>query len=159
FYKVHEQMRDRLRANAIAIQLPIGSETEFKGSLYLVRMCAYMYTNDQGTDIQETEIPAELQEKASEYRTKLVEAVAETEDTLMGKYFEGEELTEAEIRTALRKGTIEGTIVPVLCGSAFKNKGVQPLLDCIVDYLPSPLDKGEVSGHDAKDNEKIVNRK
>jgi len=146
FYKVHEQMRDRLRANAIAIQLPIGSETEFKGIIDLVRMCAYMYTNDQGTDIQETEIPAELQEKASEYRTKLVEAVAETEDTLMGKYFEGEELTEAEIRTALRKGTIEGTIVPVLCGSAFKNKGVQLMLDAVIDYLPAPTEVPPIQG-------------
>ncbi|MFN7348363.1 MAG: elongation factor G [Dolichospermum sp.] len=146
FYKVHEQMRDRLRANAIAIQLPIGSETEFKGIIDLVRMCAYMYTNDQGTDIQETEIPAELQEKASEYRTKLVEAVAETEDTLMGKYFEGEELTEAEIRTALRKGTIEGTIVPVLFGSAFKNKGVQLMLDAVIDYLPAPTEVPPIQG-------------
>ena len=146
FYKVHEQMRDRLRANAIAIQLPIGSETEFKGIIDLVRMCAYMYTNDQGTDIQETEITAELQEKASEYRTKLVEAVAETEDTLMGKYFEGEELTEAEIRTALRKGTIEGTIVPVLCGSAFKNKGVQLMLDAVIDYLPAPTEVPPIKG-------------
>ena len=146
FYKVHDQMRDRLRANAIAIQLPIGSETEFKGIIDLVRMCAYMYTNDQGTDIQETEIPAELQEKASEYRTKLVEAVAETEDNLMSKYFEGEELTEAEIRTALRKGTIEGTIVPVLCGSAFKNKGVQLMLDAVIDYLPAPTEVPPIQG-------------
>ena len=146
FYRVHDQMRDRLRANAIAIQLPIGSETEFKGIIDLVRMCAYMYTNDQGTDIQETEIPAELQEKASEYRTKLVEAVAETEDTLMSKYFEGEELTEAEIRTALRKGTIEGTIVPVLCGSAFKNKGVQLMLDAVIDYLPAPTEVPPIQG-------------
>ncbi|MDB9535940.1 elongation factor G [Dolichospermum planctonicum CS-1226] len=146
FYRVHEQMRDRLRANAIAIQLPIGSETEFKGIIDLVRMCAYMYTNDQGTDIQETEIPAELQEKASEYRTKLVEAVAETEDNLMSKYFEGEELTEAEIRTALRKGTIEGTIVPVLCGSAFKNKGVQLMLDAVIDYLPAPTEVPPIQG-------------
>ena len=146
FYRVHDQMRDRLRANAIAIQLPIGSETEFKGIIDLVRMCAYMYTNDQGTDIQETEIPAELQKKASEYRTKLVEAVAETEDTLMSKYFEGEELTEAEIRTALRKGTIEGTIVPVLCGSAFKNKGVQLMLDAVIDYLPAPTEVPPIQG-------------
>ncbi|MFM6333040.1 MAG: elongation factor G, partial [Dolichospermum sp.] len=146
FYRVHDQMRDRLRANAIAIQLPIGSETEFKGIVDLVRMCAYMYTNDQGTDIQETEIPAELQEKASEYRTKLVEAVAETEDTLMTKYFEGEELTEAEIRSALRKGTIEGTIVPVLCGSAFKNKGVQLMLDAVIDYLPAPTEVPPIQG-------------
>ncbi|QYX33299.1 elongation factor G [Sphaerospermopsis torques-reginae] len=146
FYRVHEQMRDRLRANAIAIQLPIGSESDFKGIVDLVRMCAYMYTNDQGTDIQETEIPAELQDKAAEYRTALIEAVSETDDELMNKYFEGEELTEAEIRTALRKGTIAGTIVPVLCGSAFKNKGVQLMLDAVVDYLPAPIDVPAIQG-------------
>jgi elongation factor G len=146
FYKVHDQMCDRLRANAIAIQLPIGSETEFKGIIDLVKMCAYMYTNDQGTDIQTTEIPADLAEKAAQYRIKLVEAVSETDDTLMNKYFEGEELTEAEIRAALRTGTIAGTIVPVLCGSAFKNKGVQLMLDAVIDYLPSPLEVPPIQG-------------
>ncbi len=146
FYRVHDQMVDRLRANAIAIQLPIGSETEFKGIVDLVKMCAYMYTNDQGTDIQTTEIPAELAEKAAQYRTKLVEAVSETDDRLMNKYFEGEELTEAEICTALRKGTIAGKIVPVLCGSAFKNKGVQLMLDAVIDYLPSPLEVPPIQG-------------
>lgn len=146
FYRVHDQMVDRLRANAIAIQLPIGSETEFKGIVDLVKMCAYMYTNDQGTDIQTTEIPAELAEKAAQYHIKLVEAVSETDDRLMNKYFEGEELTEAEICTALRKGTIAGTIVPVLCGSAFKNKGVQLMLDAVIDYLPSPLEVPPIQG-------------
>jgi elongation factor G len=146
FYRVHDQMVDRLRANAIAIQLPIGSETEFKGIVDLVKMCAYMYTNDQGTDIQTTEIPADLAEKAAQYRTKLVEAVSETDDRLMNKYFEGEELTEAEICTALRKGTIDGKIVPVLCGSAFKNKGVQLMLDAVIDYLPSPLEVPPIQG-------------
>ncbi|MBH8562443.1 elongation factor G [Nostoc sp. CENA67] len=146
FYKVHGQMRDRLRANAIAIQLPIGSENDFKGIVDLVRMRAYIYANDQGTDIQETDIPAELQDKAEEYRTQLIEAVAETDDDLMSKYFEGEELTEDEIRTALRKGTIAGTIVPVLCGSAFKNKGVQLMLDAVVDYLPAPIDVPPIQG-------------
>jgi elongation factor G len=146
FYRVHDQMVDRLRANAIAIQLPIGSETEFKGIIDLVKMCAYMYTNDQGTDIETTEIPAELAEKAAQYRIKLVEAVSETSDVLMNKYFEGEELTEAEICTALRKGTIAGKIVPVLCGSAFKNKGVQLMLDAVIDYLPSPLEVPPIQG-------------
>ncbi|BAZ29050.1 translation elongation factor G [Cylindrospermum sp. NIES-4074] len=146
FYRVHEQMRDRLRANAIAIQLPIGSENDFKGIIDLVRMCAYIYTNDQGTDIQETEIPAELQEQAAKYRTQLVEAVSETDDALMNKYFEGEELTEAEIRSALRTGTTAGTIVPVLCGSAFKNKGVQLMLDAVVDYLPAPTEVPPIQG-------------
>ena len=146
FYRVHEQMRDRLRANAIAIQVPIGSENEFKGIVDLVRKRAYIYNNDQGTDIQETDIPAEIQEKAEEYRTKLIEAVAETDDNLMNKYFEGEELTEDEICAALRKGTIAGTIVPVLCGSAFKNKGVQLMLDAVVDYLPAPTEVPAIQG-------------
>ncbi|BAT51942.1 elongation factor G [Nostoc sp. NIES-3756] len=146
FYRVHEQMRDRLRANAIAIQLPIGSENDFKGIVDLVRKRAYIYTNDQGTDIQETEIPADMQEQTEEYYTKLVEAVAETDDDLMTKYFEGEALTEEEIRTALRKGTIAGTIVPVLCGSAFKNKGVQLMLDAVVDYLPAPTEVPPIQG-------------
>ncbi|MBE9198152.1 MULTISPECIES: elongation factor G [unclassified Nodularia (in: cyanobacteria)] len=164
FYRVHDQMCDRLRANAIAIQLPIGSETEFSGIVDLVRKCAYIYNNDEGTDIEETDIPAEMQEKVDEYRTKLIEAVAETSDVLMNKYFEGEELTEAEIRTALRKGTIAGKIVPVLCGSAFKNKGVQLMLDAVVDYLPAPtevpaiqgtLPNGETVERKADDNEPL----
>jgi len=146
FYRVHEQVRDRLRANAIAIQLPIGSENEFRGIVDLVKMSAYIYGNDQGTDIQETDIPEEMLPQVEEYRTKLIEAVAETDDDLMNKYFEGEEITEAEIRTALRKGTIAGTIVPLLCGSAFKNKGVQLLLDGVVDYLPAPIDVPPIQG-------------
>ncbi|WP_017652907.1 elongation factor G [Fortiea contorta] len=165
FYKVHEQMRDRLRANAIAIQLPIGSENEFQGIVDLVRNRAYIYTNDQGTDIQETDIPAELQAQVEEYRIKLVEAVSETDDALMTKYFEGEELTEEEIAVALRKGTIAGTIVPVLCGSAFKNKGVQLMLDAVVDYLPAPsevppiqgiLPNGDTVERQADDNEPLA---
>ncbi|MDB9540481.1 elongation factor G [Anabaenopsis tanganyikae CS-531] len=146
FYRVHEQMRDRLRTNAIAIQLPIGSENDLRGIVDLVRQRAYIYNNDEGTDIEETDIPAEMQEQVEEYRTKLVEAVAETNDTLMSKYFEGEELTEDEIRGALRQGTIAGTIVPVLCGSAFKNKGVQLMLDAVVDYLPAPTEVPAIQG-------------
>lgn len=164
FYKVHEQVRDRLRTNAIAIQLPIGSETEFKGIIDLVRMRAYIYTNDQGTDIEDTEIPQDMLSQVEEHRVKLIEAVAETDDNLMNKYFEGEELTEAEVRKALRKGTVAGIIVPVLCGSAFKNKGVQLLLDAVVDYLPAPSDvppiqgtlaNGEVIERHADDNEPL----
>ncbi|MEH2416417.1 elongation factor G [Nostoc sp.] len=146
FYKVHDQIRDRLRANAIAIQLPIGSENDFRGIVDLVRQRAYVYANDQGTDIQETDIPEELQAQVDEFRTKLIEAAAETDDALMTKYFEGEELTEQEVRTALRKGTIAGTIVPVLCGSAFKNKGVQLMLDAVVDYLPAPSEVPPIQG-------------
>ncbi|MEO1184519.1 MAG: elongation factor G, partial [Cyanobacteria bacterium J06636_27] len=146
FYRVYEQVRDRLRANAIPIQLPIGSESEFGGIIDLVKMRAFIYNNDQGTDIEEQDIPSEMLELAQEYRTKLVEAVAETSDDLMTKYFEGEELTEDEVRQALRKGTIAGTMVPMLCGSAFKNKGVQLLLDGVVDYLPSPLEVPPIQG-------------
>jgi elongation factor G len=146
FFKVYDQVRDRLRTNAVPIQLPIGSETDLRGIVDLVGMRAFIYTNDQGTDIQETEIPAELQEQAEEFRAKLIEAVAETDEALIEKYLEGEELTEAEIREGLRKGTIAGTIVPVLCGSAFKNKGVQLLLDAVVDYLPAPIDVPPIQG-------------
>lgn len=146
FFKVYEQLRDRLRANAVPIQVPIGSEGEFRGIVDLVRMRAKIYTNDLGTDIEDAEIPAEVLEVAQEYRAKLIESVAETDDVLTEKYLEGEELTEAEIATALRKGTIDGTIVPMLCGSAFKNKGVQLLLDAVVDYLPAPRDVPAIQG-------------
>jgi elongation factor G len=146
FYRVYDQIRDRLRANAVPIQLPIGSEDNLKGIVDLVRMRAYLYTNDIGTDIKETDIPADMQELAEEYRLKLVESVAETDDALTEKYLEGEELTEAEIRAALRKGTIDGTIVPMLCGSAFKNKGVQLMLDAVIDYLPAPVDVPAIQG-------------
>lgn len=146
FFKVYNQVRDRLRANAVPAQLPIGSEDNLKGIVDLVRMRAYIYTNDLGTDIQETEIPEEIRELAEEYRVKLVEAAAETDDALTEKYLEGEELTEDEIRASLRKGTISGQIVPMFCGSAFKNKGVQLLLDAVVDYLPSPIEVPAIQG-------------
>ncbi|NJL65986.1 MAG: elongation factor G [Oscillatoriales cyanobacterium RU_3_3] len=146
FYKVYGQIRDRMRANAVPIQIPIGSEENFKGIVDLVQMKAYIYTNDIGTDIEEVEIPEEVQDLATEYRTKLIESVAETDDALTEKYLEGEELTEAEIQAALRQGTIQGTIVPMLCGSAFKNKGVQLLLDAVIDYLPSPLEVPPIQG-------------
>jgi elongation factor G len=146
FFKVYDQLRDRLRANTVAIQLPIGSENEFKGIVDLVGMRAFIYTNDQGTNIEETDIPADMQAMAEEYRARLVESVSETDEALIEKYLEGEELTEAEIRQGLRKGTIAGTIVPVLCGSAFKNRGVQLLLDAVVDYLPAPIDVPPIQG-------------
>jgi elongation factor G len=146
FYKVYSQIRDRVRANAVPIQIPIGAENDFRGIVDLVRMRAYIYKDDQGKEVEDTEIPADLQEVAEEYRTKLIESVAETDDVLTEKYLEGEELTEQEIRTALRKGTIAGTIVPLLCGSAFKNKGVQLLLDAVVDYLPAPIDVPPIQG-------------
>lgn len=146
FFKVYDQLRDRLRTNAVAIQIPIGSESDFHGIIDLVQMRARIYTNDLGTDMQDTEIPEEVQELAQEYRVKLIEAVAEADEALLEKYLAEEELTEDEIRSALRKGTIAGTIVPVLCGSAFKNRGVQLLLDGVVDYLPSPPEVPPIQG-------------
>ncbi|MBD2652225.1 elongation factor G [Synechocystis sp. FACHB-383] len=147
FFRVCQQISDRLRANAVPIQIPIGSEAEFEGIVDLVRMKAYLYKNDLGTDIQEVPIPAAVQDKAEEYRLRLVESVAEADDALMEKYLEGEELTADELVAGLRRGTIAGTMVPVLCGSAFKNKGVQLLLDAVVDYLPSPLEVPAIEGH------------
>jgi elongation factor G len=146
FFKVYEQLRDRLRANAVPIQIPIGSETEFRGIVDLVRMRAKMYHNDLGTEIEETEIPEDILELAQEYRAHLIEAVAETDEALLEKFALEEEFTEEEIRSALHKGTVKGAIVPVLCGSAFKNKGVQMLLDAVVDYLPSPLEVPPIKG-------------
>lgn len=146
FFKVLEQVRDRLRTNAVPIQIPIGSEDNLRGIVDLVRMRAHIYANDIGTDIQECEIPEDVKLQATEYRVKLIEAVADTDDSLTEKYLEGEELTEAEIRLALRKGTLSGAIIPVLCGSAFKNKGIQLLLDAVIDYLPAPIDVPAVQG-------------
>ncbi|MBD1922788.1 elongation factor G [Microcoleus sp. FACHB-831] len=146
FYKVYAQIRDRMRANAVPIQIPIGSENDFQGIVDLVRMRAMFAKDDQGKEIEDRDIPEDLRAKADEFRVKLVESVAETDDILMEKYLEGEELTEEEISTALRKGTIAGTIVPLLCGSAFKNKGVQALLDAVVEYLPSPIDVPPIQG-------------
>lgn len=146
FFKVYDQLRDRLRANAVAIQIPIGSESDLRGIVDLVRMRATIYNNDLGTDSEDIEIPEEVKQQAEEFRAKLVESVSETDEALIEKYLEGEELTEEEIRTALRKGTVTGTIVPVLCGSAFKNKGVQLLLDAVIDYLPAPMDVPAIQG-------------
>ncbi len=146
FFKVYDQIRDRMRCNAVPIQIPIGSESDLRGIVDLVRMRAKIYANDLGTDIEDTEIPEEVKEQAQQYRTKLIESVAETDEALIEKYLEGEELTEDEIRQALRKGTVAGTIVPVLCGSAFKNKGVQLLLDAVIDYLPAPIDVPAIQG-------------
>ena len=146
FFRVYNQVRDRLRTNAVPIQIPIGGEDQFKGIVDLVRMQAYLYTNDLGTDIEVSDIPADVKAMAEEYRTVLLEAVAETDDGLIEKYLSGEELSHQEIVAALRKGTTEGTIVPVLCGSAFKNKGVQLLLDAVVDYLPAPIDVPPIQG-------------
>ncbi len=146
FYKVYEQVCDRLRANAVPIQLPIGSEDQFDGVIDLVSMTARIYNDDLGQDMIDTDIPDEMQELVKQYRSKLIEAVAETDDALTEKYLEGEAFTEEEIRRAIRKSTIAGTMVPMLCGSAFKNKGVQLLLDAVVDYLPAPIDVPPIQG-------------
>jgi elongation factor G len=146
FYRVYGQIRDRMRANAVPIQIPIGQESDLRGIVDLVKMRAYIYNDDVGNDISEVDIPEEVRENADKFRLKLVESVAETDDALTEKYLEGEALTEAEIRQALRKGTINGSIVPMLCGSAFKNKGVQLLLDAVLDYLPSPLEVPAIVG-------------
>jgi elongation factor G len=146
FYKVYDQVRDRLGANAVAIQVPIGAEDQLKGVVDLVTMKAYIYKDDLGKDIVITEIPEEVKAHAEEYRAKLIEAAAETSDALMEKYFAGEELSEAEIKSALRTGVLSGAIVPMICGSAFKNKGVQLLLDAVIDYLPSPNEVPAIEG-------------
>jgi elongation factor G len=141
-----QEMRDRLQANAVPIQLPIGSEDSFQGMIDLITMKAIIYTDDLGTTSEAREIPDEYKELAEEWRTNLLDAVAELDDDLMEKYLEGEELTEEEIHAALRKGTCEVKITPVLCGSSYRNKGVQPLLDAVVAYLPSPLDVPAIQG-------------
>ena len=146
FLRVVQQIRDRLGANAIPVQLPIGSEDQFRGMVDLVRQKAYYYLDDLGTRTEEQSIPEDMKELVAEYREKLLEAVAETDEDLMIKYLEGEELTVEEIVGAIRKATIGVKMIPVLCGSAFKNKGVQLLLDAVVDYCPSPKDIPPVHG-------------
>jgi elongation factor G len=146
FLGVVDMVRDRLKANAVPIQLPIGSEDSFVGMIDLVEMNAEIYKDDLGKDIQITEIPAELLAEAEKYRYALVEAVAEADEEVLVKYLEGEELSKEEIKACIRKMTIAGTLVPVLCGSSYKNKGVQPLLDAVVDYMPSPIDIPPIKG-------------
>lgn len=146
FFKGLDMIKTRLGANPIALQIPIGAEENFKGIIDLVEMRAIIYTDDLGKTLAEAEIPAELMDQAMEYREKLVEAAAENDEELMMKYLEGEELTKDEIKKGIRKGTLAVTMIPVVCGSSFKNKGVQPLLDSIVAYLPSPLDIPAMEG-------------
>ncbi|MFK4566221.1 elongation factor G [Enterococcus sp. UD-01] len=149
-------LHDRLQANAHPIQLPIGAEDSFEGIIDLITMKAEIYTNDLGTDIQETEIPAEYMDQAVEWREKLVEAVAETDEDLMMKYLEGEEITIDELKAGIRQATINVEFFPVLAGSAFKNKGVQLMLDAVLDYLPSPLDIDAIKGIDVKTDEETT---
>ena len=148
-------LHDRLDANAHAIQLPIGAEDQFEGIIDLVEMKAYFYGNDLGTDITEGEIPDEYKDQAEEYRAKLIEAVADLDEDLMMKYLEGEEITVEELKAGIRKATINVEMFPVLCGSAFKNKGVQLVLDAVIDYLPSPIDIPAIKGIDPKTDEEV----
>ena len=146
FYNVVEMMKDRLGANAVPIQLPIGFEDTFEGMVDLIKMQAIVYNDKMGKDEQFVEIPADMQEKAEEYRAMLLEAVAESDDELMMKYLEGEELTEEEIMAGIRKQTIACKMTPVCCGSSYKNKGVQPLLDAVVAFMPAPTDIPPIKG-------------
>ena len=146
FYHVVDMMHDRLKCNAVPIQLPIGAEDDFKGLVDLVEMKAYVYYDDLGKDIRVEDIPADLAEKAQKYHEAMLEAVAEQDDEIMEKYLGGEEITIDEIKKCIRKGTIANTMVPVVCGTSYRNKGVQKLLDAIVDYMPSPLDIPHIKG-------------
>ena len=141
-----DQLKNRLKANAVPIQLPIGAEDQFKGIVDLVKMRAFIHKDDLGKDVEETDIPEDMKAMAEEYREKMVEAAAEQDEELMMKYLEGEELTQDEIKRGIRIGTIANKIVPVTCGSSYKNKGVQELLDAIVDFMPSPLDIAHIKG-------------
>lgn len=146
FFNCIKMMKERLQANPVPIQLPIGKEDNFQGIIDLIEMKAYYYMDDLGKVIEQRDIPEDMRELAEEYRTNLLENVAEYDEELMMKYLEGEEITEAEIKAALRKGTIAVKAIPVLCGSSYKNKGVQRLLDAIVDYMPSPVDIEAIKG-------------
>ena len=156
FYNVVSMMKDRLGCKAVPIQLPIGAEDVFKGIIDLVEMNAQVYYDDLGKDVRVEEIPADLQAKAEEYRAELVESVAELDEELMMKYLEGEELTKEEIKKALRIGTIANAIIPVLCGTSYKNKGVQLLLDAVVDYMPTPLDIPPIKGINPDTDEEVL---
>ncbi len=155
FYRVVKMLHDRLKANAVPIQLPIGAEETFKGIIDLMEMKADVYYDDLGKDMRIEEIPADMLEKAEEYRTAMVEAICETDEDLFMRYCEGEEISVEDLKKALRKATIDNKIVPVVCGTSYKNKGVQKLLDAIVDFMPSPLDvpaiKGVIPGTEEED--------
>lgn len=146
FFNVVNMMKERLGANAVPIQLPIGKESEFKGIIDLVTMRAEVYLDDDGKDNILTDIPEDLLELATEYRLAMIEAIADQDEDILNKYLEGEELTQDEIKLAIRKGVISNAVIPVTCGTSYRNKGVQPLLDAIVDYMPSPLDIPAISG-------------
>ena len=156
FYRVVQMMKDRLKCNAVPIQLPIGSDDEFKGIIDLIKMKAEVYYDDLGKDMREEEIPDDLKEIAQKYHDELIEHVAEQDEELMEKYFNGEELTEEEIKATIRKSTIANTMVPVTCGTSYRNKGVQKLLDAIVDYMPAPTDVPAIKGINPDTDEETV---
>jgi elongation factor G len=156
YYRVAEQIRDRLMANPILLQLPIGAEDHFDGMVDLVEMNAIIYEDELGMKFSRQPIPEDLKSKAAEFHEKLVEAAAESDDKLLEKYLGGEKLTKEEIKRGIRNATIAATIIPVVCGSSFKNRGVQPMLDSVLDYLPSPLDKKAVIGFDPKSGEEVT---
>ena len=155
FYRVLDMMKDRLHANAVPIQLPIGKEESFEGIIDLVKMKAYYYRDEKGEVIDELDIPADMAELAAKYRHELLEAVAETDEELMMKYLETEDLSEEEIKVGLRKATISNQLNPVVCGTSYKNKGVQKLLDAIVDFMPSPIDIPAIKGTKLGSDEEI----
>ncbi len=156
FYNVVGMMEDRIDANPVPLQLPIGKEDAYKGSIDLVNMEAIVYDEELGINYEIVDIPADLQDKAEEYREMLIEALADVDEELMMKYLEGEEITVEEIKNAIRKGTIDNQITPVLCGTALKNKGIQPLLDAVIEYLPSPVDIPPVTGIKPRTEEEII---
>ena len=158
FFRVVDMMKERLHSNAVPIQLPIGAENDFRGIIDLVKMKAEIYYDDEGKDVREEEIPADMMELAEKYHAEMIEKVAETDEVLMEKFFEGEELTQEEVKDAIRKATINCTMNPVCCGTSYRNKGVQPLLDNIVEYMPSPLDIPAIKGTDPHDPEKEMVR-
>ena len=159
FYHVVDMIKSRLKSNPIVLQLPIGAESDFVGLIDLLEMKAYYYRDDLGIDIEVTDIPEDMREKAEHYREMLVEQATEVDDDMMERYLEGEELTIEELKAAIRKGTIDNTFVPVVCGTSYRNKGVQKLLDAIVDYMPSPTDIPPVKGidiHTGEETERIA---
>ncbi len=156
FYNVINMMKDRLKCHPVPIQLPIGAEDTFVGIIDLMEMKAYIYNDELGNDISVTDIPADMVEKAEQYHAEMVEAIAETNDDLMEKYLEEEELSIEELKKGLRAATIDNTLVPVCCGTAYRNKGVQKLLDAIVDYMPSPIDIPPIKGIDPETGEETV---
>ncbi|SHK81552.1 elongation factor G [Clostridium cavendishii DSM 21758] len=155
FFRCINTVRDRLKANAVAIQIPIGQEDQFHGMVDLIANKAILHKNDLGTEIEITEIPAELKDQAEEYRSAMIEAIAETDEELMMKYLEGEEFTEEELHAAIRKATIANEMMPVICGSSYKNKGVQEMIDAVVAYMPSPLDIPAIKGSDVETGEEL----